>query len=67
MSVDTIVRLRTYAKVNLFLRVLGMRGDGFHEVETILHGVTLFDEIEIEPLDREIEVTMELLDGISGA
>lgn len=66
MSVDTIVRFRTYAKINLFLRVLGLRRDGFHEIETVLHGVSLFDEFAIERADRDVEVTMELIDGVSG-
>lgn len=35
------------AKVNLGLRVLGKRTDGFHEVETVLQAVDLCDEIEI--------------------
>jgi 4-diphosphocytidyl-2-C-methyl-D-erythritol kinase len=67
MSVDTIVRIRTFAKLNLFLRVIGLRGDGFHEVETILHGISLYDEIDIEPAESGIEVTMELVGGIAGA
>jgi 4-diphosphocytidyl-2-C-methyl-D-erythritol kinase len=67
MSVDTIVRIRTFAKLNLFLRVIGLRRDGFHEVETILHGIGLYDEIDIEPAESGIEVTMELVGGIAGA
>jgi 4-diphosphocytidyl-2-C-methyl-D-erythritol kinase len=67
MSLGTIVRLRTYAKVNLFLRVIGLRRDGFHEVETVLHGISLFDEIELENADAGVEVQMELVDGIVGA
>lgn len=67
MSVDTIVRIKTFAKLNLFLRVIGLRGDGFHEVETILHGIGLADEIDIEPAESGIEVTMELVGGIAGA
>lgn len=67
MSVDTIVRIRTFAKVNLFLRVIGSRRDGFHEVETILHGISLYDEIDLEPAESGIEVTMELVGGIAGA
>ncbi|HEV3485067.1 MAG TPA: 4-(cytidine 5'-diphospho)-2-C-methyl-D-erythritol kinase, partial [Vicinamibacterales bacterium] len=47
MSVGTSVRVRTHAKVNLFLSVLGRRSDGYHELETILHAVDLFDDIEI--------------------
>ena len=43
------VRLRANAKVNLFLRVLGRRRDGYHDVETILHGIGLFDELDVSP------------------
>lgn len=41
------VRVRANSKVNLFLRVLGQRPDGYHEIETILHGIGLGDDIEI--------------------
>ena len=33
------------AKVNLFLRVLGRRGDGFHDIETLIQPITLADGI----------------------
>jgi 4-diphosphocytidyl-2-C-methyl-D-erythritol kinase len=33
------------AKVNLLLNVLGRRADGFHELETVLHPVKVFDEL----------------------
>jgi 4-diphosphocytidyl-2-C-methyl-D-erythritol kinase len=32
-------------KVNLILNILGKRPDGFHELETVMHPVNLFDEI----------------------
>ena len=32
-------------KVNLLLNILGKRPDGFHELETVLHPVNLFDKI----------------------
>lgn len=35
------------AKINLSLRVLGRREDGFHEIETLMAPLTLADEIEI--------------------
>jgi len=35
------------AKVNLTLRVLGRREDGFHEIETLMAPVTLADRLEI--------------------
>jgi len=36
------------AKVNLALRILSKRPDGFHEIETLVAPLTLADEIEIE-------------------
>jgi 4-diphosphocytidyl-2-C-methyl-D-erythritol kinase len=36
------------AKINLSLRVLGRRSDGFHEIETCIAPISLCDEIKIE-------------------
>jgi 4-diphosphocytidyl-2-C-methyl-D-erythritol kinase len=35
-------------KVNLLLNILGRRGDGFHEVETVMHPVPLCDTLRFE-------------------
>jgi 4-diphosphocytidyl-2-C-methyl-D-erythritol kinase len=35
------------AKINLSLRILRRRTDGFHEIETFIAPISLFDEIEI--------------------
>ncbi len=40
------------AKINLFLEVLGPRGDGFHEVETVLQAVSLFDLVRVTLAER---------------
>jgi 4-diphosphocytidyl-2-C-methyl-D-erythritol kinase len=40
---------RAYAKINLFLEVLGKRADGYHELETIMHEVDLWDDVELTP------------------
>lgn len=46
------------AKVNLTLRVLGRREDGFHEIETLMAPITLADRLEIDLRDdREISLT----------
>jgi 4-diphosphocytidyl-2-C-methyl-D-erythritol kinase len=42
------VRVRSLAKINLDLRVLNKRADGFHELRTIFQTVSLADTIEIE-------------------
>lgn len=59
-------RIKTHAKLNLFLRVLGRRADGYHEVETILHGVEMGDEIDVRLTDTgKVEVEMVLADSVS--
>jgi len=42
------VRVRSLAKINLDLRVLNKRPDGFHELRTIFQTISLSDSIEIE-------------------
>ncbi|MBT5321702.1 MAG: 4-(cytidine 5'-diphospho)-2-C-methyl-D-erythritol kinase [Verrucomicrobiales bacterium] len=49
--------LQSHCKVNLLLNILGKRKDGFHELETIIQPVPLFDELRIELLDDGIELT----------
>ena len=44
--------VRAPAKINLSLLVAGQRADGFHELETIMAKVNLYDEILIEPVQK---------------
>lgn len=44
--------LRAFAKINLDLKVLGRREDGYHEVRTILQTIDWYDEIHITPSDH---------------
>lgn len=41
------------AKVNLFLRVLGKRPDGYHEILSLMQPVSLYDEIEVAVSDGD--------------
>ncbi len=41
--------LRAFAKINLDLRVLGRRDDGFHKIRTIFQAIDWWDEILLEP------------------
>ena len=44
------------AKINLSLRVLGRRSDGFHEIETFIAPISLCDEIKIERRSGKQEI-----------
>ena len=49
--------LKTPCKVNLLLNILCRREDGFHELETIIQPVPLYDELRIEKDGNGIELT----------
>lgn len=53
------VRLRTYAKINWVLELLGRRRDGYHEIRTVTHTVSLWDEITVAPAPDGIVVTVD--------
>ena len=52
-----MMQVRAPAKINLSLKILGRRSDGFHEIETLIVPVSLWDEIEIDkhPTGKGIE------------
>jgi 4-diphosphocytidyl-2-C-methyl-D-erythritol kinase len=41
------------AKINLCLKILGRRDDGFHEIETLIAPISLYDEIRIDKGDAK--------------
>lgn len=43
----TRITLRAPAKINLFLHILGKREDGYHELETLMQKISLYDELEL--------------------
>lgn len=42
---------KAYAKVNLFINVVGQRRDGYHDLEMINAKIDLYDTVKIEELD----------------
>jgi 4-diphosphocytidyl-2-C-methyl-D-erythritol kinase len=46
------VAARVPAKVNLQLSVGPLGADGYHELVTVFHAVSLFDEVTVSPADR---------------
>src|SRR5450631_3924289 len=59
------VRVRALAKINLDLRVLGKRPDGYHELRTVFQTISLADELDLafEPR-RSTEITLRGSGGI---
>ena len=42
-----IIKLRSYAKINLALSINYKRPDGYHDISSIMQEINLFDTIEI--------------------
>jgi 4-diphosphocytidyl-2-C-methyl-D-erythritol kinase len=49
---EGVIREPAPAKVNPFLRVLGRRDDGYHDIETLIQPITLADGVEVRPAER---------------
>jgi 4-diphosphocytidyl-2-C-methyl-D-erythritol kinase len=44
-----MIRVRSACKINLTLDVLALRADGYHELDSIVHTVAMWDELTITP------------------
>jgi 4-diphosphocytidyl-2-C-methyl-D-erythritol kinase len=53
------VALEAPAKVNLFLRVLGPRPDGYHEIDTLLQSIDLADDVRVELGGEGIDLVVD--------
>lgn len=51
------LRVRSFAKINLGLEVLGVRQDGYHELRTVFQSIDLHDDVLLRPHDSEVRVT----------
>lgn len=47
-----VITLPAFAKINLYLRVLGKRADGYHEIDTLLQTISLRDTISFTAIDE---------------
>ena len=60
MTPVTAVTARAPAKVNLQLAVGPARANGYHDLVTVFHAVSLFDEVTVTPAERDsVTVTGE--------
>ena len=57
------IELRSFAKINLGLSVLGRRADGYHDIHTTFQAIDLADEILLEE-DTELSLHVEGPHGV---
>ena len=49
--------LRSFAKINLAIHLLGKRDDGYHEIVTLMETVDLADELEVSGQEKGTTIT----------
>jgi 4-diphosphocytidyl-2-C-methyl-D-erythritol kinase len=59
-KVDTSWEVAAPAKLNLYLEVLGKRSDGFHELETLMVPVRLYDTLRWTPQPNTSGVSLSI-------
>ena len=57
------VKEMAYAKINLYIDVIGKRDDGFHAISTVMHSVSLCDEVTVTLNSLGNENIRMVLDG----
>jgi 4-diphosphocytidyl-2-C-methyl-D-erythritol kinase len=63
LSRENSFTLPSFAKINLSLRVLGRRPDGYHEIRTVFQTITLHDRLTFTSLDTpRIELECDAAD-----
>lgn len=50
---DQTITFPAFAKINLSLRVLGRRVDGYHDLDTVFQTISLHDTISLSPSERD--------------
>ncbi|MDD4437576.1 MAG: 4-(cytidine 5'-diphospho)-2-C-methyl-D-erythritol kinase [Tissierellia bacterium] len=46
-----MIKLNSYAKINLFLDINGKLKNGYHKIKTVMQSIDIYDEIILQPID----------------
>ena len=57
------LEINAYAKVNLGLNIVAKRGDGYHEIDTLMAKISVFDTVRLGP---DTSITVEVQDADLG-
>lgn len=52
-----MIKALSPAKINLHLRVLGKRRDGYHDIFSLMQRISLYDELSFQPRTRDIVIS----------
>ncbi len=55
-----MIQVEANAKINLTLDILGLRPDGYHEVEMVMQSISLFDTIRLEKRPEGIDLHLDV-------
>jgi 4-diphosphocytidyl-2-C-methyl-D-erythritol kinase len=59
--------VEAFAKLNVFLRVLGLRPDGYHDIQSLIVPISLADSVEVtEAPELSVETTGPGAESVSG-
>jgi len=51
-----MIHIHAFAKINLYLEVIGKREDGYHEIESIMQSISLSDTVSLSKSESGIEI-----------
>lgn len=57
------VKEKANAKINLYLDVISKRADGFHGIKTVMHSLSLFDELTVIYTPSAVTCVKAVIDG----
>ncbi|MFA5674929.1 MAG: 4-(cytidine 5'-diphospho)-2-C-methyl-D-erythritol kinase [Christensenellales bacterium] len=64
MEKTDMIKLHAYAKLNLSLDITGKRANGYHELDTIMQSISLFDTVIIRKADyMRVHFDNDKIDG----
>ena len=49
------IRLKSYGKVNMSLDVTGKRDNGYHDIETVMQKISLYDDVTVSWTPKDCE------------
>jgi 4-diphosphocytidyl-2-C-methyl-D-erythritol kinase len=67
VGTERMVQVKTPAKVNLYLEVIGRRADGYHDIRSLVVPVALWDGLTLTAQEEGIALILARTDGVDAA